>query len=73
MSTKTKDLSYNGCKNVLNRVAYKLVKQNNSFRTVSIDEKGEDCLQTVFRNGELLIDDNFADIKSRALKYSNYL
>ena len=52
---------------------FKLVKQNNSFRTVSIDEKGEDCLQTVFRNGELLIDDNFADIKSRALKYSNYL
>ena len=57
----------------LNTGRFKLVKQNNSFRTVSIDEKGEDCLQTVFRNGELLIDDNFADIKSRALKYSNYL
>jgi nicotinamide phosphoribosyltransferase len=34
---------------------------------------GPDILQTVFKDGELLIDDTFADIKQRALKYSNFL
>ncbi|MBR3197837.1 MAG: nicotinate phosphoribosyltransferase [Methanobrevibacter sp.] len=52
---------------------FKLIKQNNSFKTVPIDSEGEDCLQTVFRNGELLIDDKFGDIKNRALHYSNFL
>ncbi|MBQ2832207.1 nicotinate phosphoribosyltransferase [Methanobrevibacter sp.] len=52
---------------------FKLINQNNSFKTVSIDDEGEDCLQTVFRDGELLIDDDFANIKRRALVYSNYL
>ena len=32
MTKKTKDLSYKGCKNVLNRVAYKLVKQNKKYK-----------------------------------------
>ena len=52
---------------------FKLIKDNGSFKTVSIDEGGNDCLQTVFKDGELLIDDRFADIKSRALNYSNFL
>lgn len=52
---------------------FKLIHDNNSFKTVPIDNKGEDLLQTVFRNGELLIDDKFADIKKRALNYSNFL
>ena len=52
---------------------FKLINDNNSFKTVSIDADGEDCLQTVFRNGELLIDDKFRDIKARALNYSNFL
>ena len=52
---------------------FKLIKQNNSFKTVSIDSEGEDYLQTVFRNGELLIEDKFGDIKNRALNYSNFL
>jgi nicotinamide phosphoribosyltransferase len=52
---------------------FKLIKQNNSFRTVSIDDEGKDYLQTVFRNGELLIDDKFSEIKQRALNYSNFL
>ena len=52
---------------------FKLIRDNNSFKTVSIDADGEDYLQTVFRNGELLIDDNFGDIKARALNYSNFL
>ena len=52
---------------------FKLVKQNNSFKTVQIDSEGEDYLQTVFRNGELLIEDKFGDIKNRALNYSNFL
>lgn len=52
---------------------FKLIKLNNSFKTVSIDSEGEDYLQTVFRNGELLIEDKFGDIKNRALNYSNFL
>ncbi|MEE1133768.1 MAG: nicotinate phosphoribosyltransferase [Methanobrevibacter sp.] len=52
---------------------FKLIRENNSFRTVPIDIEGEDYLQTVFKDGELLIDDTFADIKQRALKYSNFL
>ena len=32
MTKKTKNLSYKGCKNVLNRVAYKLVKQNKKYK-----------------------------------------
>jgi nicotinamide phosphoribosyltransferase len=52
---------------------FKLINDNNSFRTVSIGEDGEDCLQSVFRNGELLVDDAFENIKQRALKYSNYM
>lgn len=52
---------------------FKLIRENNSFKTVSIDSEGDDCLQTVFRDGELMIDDTFADIKQRALKYSNFL
>ena len=43
------------------------------FKTIPIDACGEDCLQTVFKNGELLIEDTFGDIKSRALKYSNFI
>ena len=32
MTKKTKDLSYKGCKNVLNRVAYKLIKSGKSYK-----------------------------------------
>lgn len=32
MTTKTKKLNYKGCKNVLNRVAYKLIKQNKNYK-----------------------------------------
>ena len=52
---------------------FKLIQENNSFKTIPIDGEGEDILQTVFKNGELLIDDKFSNIKNRALKYSNYL
>ena len=52
---------------------FKLVKDKNSFKTISITSGGEDILQTVFRNGELLVEDKFSDIKNRALKYSNFL
>ena len=52
---------------------FKLIKDKNSFKTVSIDSDGDDCLQTVFRNGELLINDKFGDIKTRALNYSNFI
>ena len=50
-----------------------LINENNFFKTIPIDACGEDCLQTVFKNGELLIEDTFGDIKSRALKYSNFI
>ena len=52
---------------------FKLIRQNNSFKTVPIDSEGDDCLQTVFKDGELLIEDTFSNIKQRALNYSNFL
>jgi nicotinamide phosphoribosyltransferase len=52
---------------------FKLIKNNDSFRTVPIDSEGEDHLRTVFRDGELLIEDKFLDVKKRALNYSNFL
>ena len=52
---------------------FKLIKENNSFKTVSIDSEGEDYLKTVFRDGKLLVDDNFQNIKNRSLQYSKFL
>ncbi|MBQ6220922.1 MAG: nicotinate phosphoribosyltransferase [Methanosphaera sp.] len=50
----------------------KLIKDDDNYRTVSIDSDGEDCLQTVFENGKLLIDDNFEAIKERCGEYIKY-
>lgn len=52
---------------------FKLIKEKNSYKTVLIDSEGEDCLQTVFKDGKLLIDEDFHNIKNRALQYSNFL
>ncbi|AMD17328.1 nicotinate phosphoribosyltransferase [Methanobrevibacter sp. YE315] len=52
---------------------FKLVCENNSFRTVPIDSEGDDLLRTVFKNGELVVEDKFSDVKSRAQNYSNFL
>jgi nicotinamide phosphoribosyltransferase len=52
---------------------FKLIHDDNSFKTVPIDSEGEDFLQTVFKNGELLVDYKFADVKKRALNYSDFL
>ena len=51
---------------------FKLVKEKNSFKTIPIDACGDNVLQTVFKNGELLIDEKFENIKSRTEQYSNY-
>lgn len=51
---------------------FKLIKDGNNFKTIKYDEDGEDILQTVFKDGELLIDDSFAQIQKRAQNYSNY-
>ena len=51
---------------------FKLIKKDNSFKTIPIDAEGEDLLQTVFKNGELLIDEKFSEIKKRAQNYSNF-
>lgn len=50
---------------------FKLINENNSFKTVPIDCDGKNYLQCVFKNGELLIDESFGNIKARALNYSN--
>lgn len=52
---------------------FKLIDVDNSFRTIPIDGDGDDCLLSVFKNGELLINDKFENIKQRALNYSNFL
>lgn len=50
----------------------KLIKENSDFKTVNIDQEGEDILKTVFKNGELLIDDSFENIKNRVKSYNLY-
>lgn len=50
---------------------FKLINENNSFKTIPIDNDGENMLRTVFRNGELLIEDKFSYIKDRTLNYSS--
>lgn len=50
---------------------FKLIKENNLYKTVPIDTEGEDCLQTVFKDGELLIDEKFGNIKNRTLSYTH--
>ena len=52
---------------------FKLINDENTYRTVGISDEGEDCLRTVFKNGELLIEDTFGDIKSRTKTYSSYM
>ena len=52
---------------------FKLLKDDNfNFTTVPIDTPGEDQLRTVFKNGELLIDDSFEDIKKRTETYNKF-
>ncbi|MGN1362093.1 MAG: nicotinate phosphoribosyltransferase [Methanobrevibacter sp.] len=50
----------------------KLLANGENFKTVPIDAPGEDVLRTVFKDGELLVDDNFNDIKLRTSKYNLY-
>lgn len=51
---------------------FKLVSNGNVFRTVPIDACGDDYLREVFRNGELLIEDTFEDIRKRTESYVSY-
>lgn len=50
----------------------KLIKDGSNYKTVSIDIPGEDILQTVFKNGELLIDDTYDNIRNRTENYTLY-
>lgn len=50
----------------------KLLKNDTGFKTVNIDQPGEDVLQTVFKNGELLIDESFETIQNRARSYNSF-
>ena len=53
---------------------FKLIQEkDNSFKTVPLNSDGEDCLQTVFKNGELLIEDSFSNIKQRTRQYSQFI
>lgn len=51
---------------------FKLIEDDGSFKTISIDDDGEDILRAVFKNGELLIDEKYCDVKLRAQNYSKY-
>lgn len=44
----------------------KTIRRNGELVTVREEEDGEDLFQTIFENGELLVDENFADIRARA-------
>ena len=49
-----------------------LVNDDFEYSTVPIDTEGEDQLRTVFKDGELLIDDTFDAIKSRTEIYNKF-
>ena len=49
---------------------FKLTKYNDIFITTPINTNGKDYLQTVFKDGELLVDEKFNDIKCRTLQYA---
>lgn len=44
----------------------KLVFENNTYQTKSLDENGEDILETVFENGEILKEIGFGEIKENS-------
>jgi len=44
----------------------KLIKVGEEFKTVLISEEGEDLLETVFVDGQLIRDENFTDVRKRA-------
>ncbi len=43
----------------------RLIKDNGTFKTVSIDHPGDDVLQTVFENGEIKIQTTLDEIRGR--------
>jgi nicotinamide phosphoribosyltransferase len=52
-----------------------LIKNNNDFITEQVPygtENKDDYLRTVFKNGKLLIDDNWEDVRERALYKNEY-
>lgn len=51
---------------------FKLIKNNGSFKTISLNDDGDDILHTVFKDGKLLIDEKYCDIKLRTQNYSKY-
>ena len=51
---------------------FKLIKDGKTFKTVPIKSEGKDELQTVFKNGKLLINQDFKSIKSRTADYTYY-
>lgn len=44
----------------------KLIKENNTFHTVKLNEEGENLLQTVYLNGKLMRKDTLVNIRKRA-------
>lgn len=51
---------------------FKLIKEGKNYITVSIEDERPDCLKTVFKDGDLLINQSFKDIKIRTQDYTNY-
>ena len=48
----------------------KLTRTESGYKTVAYDSEEDDLLQTVFKDGELLIDENFQAIRQRTESYS---
>ena len=51
---------------------FKLIEDDGSLKTISIDDEGDDILRTVFKDGKLLVDEKYCDVKLRAQNYSKY-
>ena len=51
---------------------FKLLLENNTFKTVPIETEGKDELQTVFKDGKILFEEDFKTIKTRTGCYTMY-
>lgn len=51
---------------------FKLIKNNKTYETVSIDDEGKDELNLVFKDGEIIFEEDFKTIKARTGCYTYY-
>lgn len=51
----------------------KLIRDDSGFRTVGIDEEGDDVLELVYKDGQLLIETDFAKVRANSNMFNKAL